>query len=115
MPGFQQVWQELLHGAQQKETAFLEELILPIQIWWKKESYYIGKAAITKNTSDLVVIDWRALIASVYYESSLGPCTYSVKGEGAYETELSRKTYHEIENDDLKDFYDSDVVAMMIC
>ena len=37
------------------------------------ESYYIGRIGIAKNASEPVVLDWRAPIASVYYESNMGP------------------------------------------
>lgn len=77
----------------------------------KPECYYIGKSVIAKDAAAPEVIDWRAPIASVYYEKALGACTYSVKGEGAFAIELSRKRTYEIEKDELKDFYDSDVVA----
>lgn len=76
-----------------------------------EEAYYIGRAVIAEDATKPDVIDWRAPIASVYYEKSLGKCKYSVKGEGAYEIDLTRKRTYEIENDELKDFYDSDVVA----
>ena len=77
----------------------------------KNECYYIGKSVIAEDAAKPRVIDWRAPIASVYYEKTLGACTYSVKGEGAFEIDLSRKRTYEIENDELKDFYDTDVVA----
>ena len=57
------------------------------------------------------VIDWRAPIASVYYDAALGDVSYSVKGEGRFDITLSRKRTYEIEQNQLKDFYDSDVVA----
>ena len=75
------------------------------------ESYYIGRVGIAKNNSEPVVLDWRAPIASVYYESGLGPCQYTVSSEGTFTIELKRKRTYEIENDHLKDFFDSDVVA----
>ena len=77
----------------------------------QEESYYVGRVGITKNGLDPLVIDWRAPVASVYYENSLGPCRYAVKNEGVYEIDLKRKRTYEIEADRLKDFYDSDVVA----
>ncbi|MBP5669287.1 MAG: hypothetical protein J6X14_03160, partial [Lachnospiraceae bacterium] len=55
--------------------------------------------------------DWRAPIASVYYDSKLGETSYSVKGEGKFVIDLRRKRTYEIEDDKLKDFYDSEVVA----
>lgn len=77
----------------------------------EEETCYIGRAGIAKNGSEPVVLDWRAPIASVYYESSMGPCTYTVSSEGTYEMDLVRRRTYEIEQDVLKDFFDSDVVA----
>lgn len=108
---FQQVRQELLRMERSRKKPYFGRIDFTDSTLLKKECYYIGKAAITKDAAELVVIDWRAPIASVYYESSLGACTYSVKGEGAFEIDLSRKRTYEIEHDKLKDFYDSDVVA----
>lgn len=77
----------------------------------KEESYYVGRVGISENTTDPVVIDWRAPLASVYYENHIGRCSYTVKNEGTFEIDLKRKRTYEIENDRLKDFFDSDVVA----
>lgn len=108
---FQQVRQGLLRMERSRKKPYFGRIDFMDTALSKKESFYIGKTAITKDAADLIVIDWRAPIASVYYESSLGTCTYSVKGEGAYEIDLTRKRTYEIEQDELKDFYDSDVVA----
>lgn len=75
------------------------------------ESYYVGRVGIASDKAEPLVIDWRAPLASVYYENSLGKCQYNVSSEGTYEIELTRKRTYEIENDTLKDFFDSDVVA----
>lgn len=108
---FQQVRQELLRMERSRKKPYFGRIDFRDGNLLKQECYYIGKSAISKEAADLIVIDWRAPIASVYYEKSLGVCTYSVKGEGAFEIELSRKRTYEIENDRLKDFFDSDVVA----
>lgn len=76
-----------------------------------EESYYVGRVGISQNGLDPVVIDWRAPVASVYYENALGPCKYVVKNEGTCRIDLKRKRTYEIDNDRLKDFFDSDVVA----
>ena len=60
------------------------------------ESYYIGRVGIAKNNSEPVVLDWRAPIASVYYESGLGPCQYTVSSEGTFTIDLKRKRTYEI-------------------
>lgn len=77
----------------------------------QEESYYVGRVGISRNGSEPVVIDWRAPVASVYYENALGPCQYVVKNEGTCEIELKRKRTYEIAEDKLRDFFDSDVVA----
>lgn len=75
------------------------------------ESYYIGRVGISDEKAEPVVLDWRAPISSVYYENSTGPCSYMVSSEGTFSIDLKRKRTYEIENDHLKDFFDSDVVA----
>ena len=77
----------------------------------QEESYYVGRVGISKEAAEPVVIDWRAPLASVYYENNTGRCTYTVKGEGTFEVDLKRKRTYEIADDRLKDFFDSDVVA----
>ncbi len=76
-----------------------------------EESYYIGRVGIAQPGEEPLVIDWRAPAASVYYESTAGPCSYVVKDEGVYEIDLKRKRTYEIAQDRLIDVYDSDVVA----
>ena len=80
------------------------------------ESYYVGRVGISPDGVEQLVIDWRAPMASVYYENALGNCTYEVKDTVENETkvheiDLLRKRTYEIENDTLVDFFDSDVVA----
>lgn len=75
------------------------------------ESYYVGRVGITKTGAEPVVIDWRAPVASVYYENATGICTYMVKNEGRHAIDLKRKRTYEIAEDKLVDFFDSDVVA----
>ncbi|MCI5612810.1 MAG: DUF4968 domain-containing protein [Agathobacter sp.] len=75
------------------------------------ETYYIGRVGIAKSPSEPVVIDWRAPIASVYYENNLGPCRYTVSSEGTFEIDLKKKRTYTIEGDKLKEYFDSDVVA----
>ncbi len=82
----------------------------------ESESYYVGRVGISPDGVEQLVIDWRAPMASVYYENALGNCTYEVKDTVENETkvheiDLLRKRTYEIENDKLVDFFDSDVVA----
>lgn len=108
---FKQVRQELLRMERSRRKPYFGRIDFTDTELLKKECYYIGKSAISKEAAAPIVIDWRAPIASVYYEKALGVCTYSVKGEGEFKIDLSRKRTYEIEDDTLKDFFDSDVVA----
>lgn len=108
---FKQAGQDLLRAKRSRKKPYFGRIDFTDKNLSKQECYYIGKSVIARDAAEPEVIDWRAPIASVYYEKSLGFCTYSVKGEGAFEIDLSRKRTYEIENDELKDYYDSDVVA----
>ena len=108
---FKEVTRELNRAAQARRKPYFGRIDFTDPQGEHPESYYIGRSVIAKDPVHPEVIDWRAPIASVYYDSSLGPVTYSVKGEGRFEIDLKRKRTYEIENDTLKDFYDSDVVA----
>ena len=43
------------------------------------ESYYIGRAAISENGYDQLVVDWRSPIAEVYYNQENGRTQYTVE------------------------------------
>ncbi|MBR4607154.1 MAG: AAA family ATPase [Lachnospiraceae bacterium] len=108
---FREANQELRRAAQARKKPYFGRIDFVDETLKKKESYYVGRSVIAKDPAHPEVIDWRAPIASVYYDSSVGMTSYSVKGEGKFEIDLLRKRTYEIENDKLKDFYDSDVVA----
>ena len=36
------------------------------------ENRYIGKHGVTRNADDVVIVDWRAPVSSVYYENEIG-------------------------------------------
>lgn len=72
---------------------------------------YIGKNGIMKDTSTSLIIDWRAPVASIYYDSDIGESSYiSPFGEPIF-VQLNLKRSFEIENGKLLDFYDTDVIA----
>ncbi len=83
------------------------------------ESVYIGKHGVLKDKVNVEVVDWRAPIASVYYENELGEGSYEIPDSNAkdrnkslqYRINLSLKRTYDIEDGVLKGFYDSDVAA----
>ena len=38
----------------------------------QEESYYVGRVGISDKGSEPIVIDWRAPVASIYYENQYG-------------------------------------------
>jgi DNA helicase-2/ATP-dependent DNA helicase PcrA len=74
-------------------------------------SLYLGKNGIRKNTSENMIIDWRAPISSVYYDSDIGESSYQTPFGERIDILLNLKRTYEIAESKLIDFYDSDVIA----
>ena len=108
---FQEVNQDLRRAEQARKKPYFGRIDFQDKQIGRDEAYYIGRSVIARDPAHPEVIDWRAPIAGIYYDSSLGEVAYSVKGEGRYVVDLKRKRTYEIDQDILKDFYDSDVVA----
>lgn len=79
----------------------------------EEESFclYLGKNGIRKNTYDNLIVDWRAPISSVYYDSDIGKSSYLTPFGENIEILLDLKRTYEISDSKLIDFYDSDVIA----
>ena len=108
---FSEVRQDLLRAERARKKPYFGRIDIIDEDNAKKESLYIGKTAVWEDPAVPEVIDWRAPIASVYYDQGLGKCRYTVPFQGKYEVDLARKRTYVIENDSLKEFYDSEVVA----
>ena len=80
--------------------------------WKEKEhdlkEYYIGKCSIIDDDSIVHVIDWRAPVSSLYYDSRIGESSY-IAPDGEIFGELSLKRLYEIENGILNSYNDIDV------
>ena len=75
------------------------------------EALYIGKGSVNKSRTELLVIDWRAPVANIYYENGLGDLTYQVPGYDSRSINLKLKRTYEIQNEQLINYFDSEVVA----
>lgn len=74
-------------------------------------SLYIGKNGISKSSTDIVIVDWRAPVSSVYYDSETGESSYlSPYGDPIYISLHLKRTF-EISDSKLIDYYDTDVIA----
>lgn len=77
----------------------------------KEEQIYIGKNGVFKNKTDVLIADWRAPISSVYYENELGEGEYGLPDEKPISINLQLKRTYDIENGELRGYYDSDVAS----
>lgn len=75
------------------------------------EICYIGKNGITKNQTDVVIVDWRAPVSSVYYENESGEGTYQVPGAEEIHIHLKKKRTYDIQENKLLGFYEDDAAA----
>ena len=108
---FNEVRNELRRAERAGKKPFFGRIDIEDKENKRRETFYIGKTVVAMNPSEPEVIDWRAPISSVYYDHSLGICTYKVPQEGIFKVDLKRKRTYEIEDGAIKDYYDSDVVA----
>jgi len=113
---FQESKRDLLRAIKARKKPYFGRIDFKDAGLSEPESYYVGRVGISPDGVEQLVIDWRAPMASVYYENALGICSYEVKDTVEHETkvheiDLFRKRTYEIEDDKLVDFFDSDIVA----
>ena len=72
------------------------------------DAIYIGIYSLTEEEShEVYVVDWRAPIASLFYQFDVGPGWYEVNGYKT-EVEITRKRQYKIEDGRLLSVYDMD-------
>lgn len=76
----------------------------------KLEKLYIGKVGVMDEDNNNIVIDWRAPVSSMYYDSNIGRASYTAP-EGTCTGELLLKRQYDIENRELKSYQDVDTVS----
>lgn len=76
-----------------------------------EESLYIGKNGVQGPEDAVVVVDWRAPVATVYYENEKGPGAYAVPEGAPMEIDLALKRTFDIEEGQLNGYYDSDIAS----
>lgn len=74
------------------------------------EKIYIGKYGIYDSESKPIVVDWRAPISSLYYDSEVGIASY-VCPEGVISGRLTLKRQFELEDGKLLSYHDVDIVS----
>ena len=74
------------------------------------EELYIGKVGVIDEKNNNIIIDWRAPVSSMYYDSNIGDASYKAP-EGTCTGKLLLKRQYEIENKQLKSYQDVDTVS----
>ena len=75
------------------------------------EEIYIGRYGFrNKKTREYEIYDWRTPIASMFYDSGIGPASYKCPA-GELRGELTCKRQYKIENGELKYCYDTNIAV----
>jgi len=75
-----------------------------------KDICYIGKLGVSDYDNNIITVDWRAPISSLYYDSNIGECSYE-SPDGEIKGNLTLKRQYTIENSKLISFNDVDTVS----
>ena len=77
-----------------------------------RESWYIGKNGISIDRTNLLIVDWRAPVSSVYYENEMGTGVYQPADDGEpVEIDLTKKRTYDVSGDRMLGYYDNDAVS----
>lgn len=77
----------------------------------KAENLYIGKMALIRDEDqELIIVDWRAPVANLYYEGRLGDASYQ-SPDGDISGRLMLKRQFSIEEGKLKEIFDIDITT----
>ena len=74
------------------------------------EKLYIGKMSLMKDDKEMVIVDWRAPVANLYYESRLGKASYLCP-QGRMEGKMSLKRQFTINQGKLQEIFDIDITT----
>lgn len=76
-----------------------------------EEKLYIGKMSLSRDEDqELIIIDWRAPIANLYYDGRLGKASYECP-DGKIDGEIKLKRQFTIENGELNGIFDIDITT----
>lgn len=75
-----------------------------------KDICYIGKLGVTDYDNNIITVDWRAPISSLYYDSNVGDAKY-ISPDGLISGKLLLKRQYTIENSKLINYNDVDTVS----
>ncbi|QAA35126.1 RNA polymerase recycling motor HelD [Clostridium manihotivorum] len=77
----------------------------------KLQQLYIGKVSLMDdNTNEMIIVDWRSPVATLYYEGRLGEAQYQCE-DGVISGNISIKRQYSIEKSQIKEIYDIDITT----
>jgi DNA helicase-2/ATP-dependent DNA helicase PcrA len=108
----QQGYQLKLHNL---ESARSKPYFARVDFWeagkTKTDRLYLGKMCLMRETDrELIIVDWRAPVANLYYEGRLGATKYLCP-EGVIHGQLSLKRQFSIADAELQDIFDIDIAT----
>ncbi len=90
------------------ESPYFAKIQLQFDPSEEPESYYIGRAAISENGYDQMVVDWRSPIAEVYYNQESGPTHYTVE-DREIPVDLQLRRQFNLKKNELISYFDTQV------
>ena len=90
------------------ESPYFAKIQLQFDPSEEPESYYIGRAAISENGYDQMVVDWRSPIAEVYYNQETGHTHYTVE-DREIPVDLQLRRQFDIEKEKLISYFDTQI------
>jgi Superfamily I DNA and RNA helicases len=77
----------------------------------KTEKLYIGKMSLVRDEDQqIIIVDWRAPVANLYYEGRLGDSAYACP-DGMVEGQLKLKRQFSINSGNLQEIFDIDITT----
>ena len=88
-----------------KDAPYFARIDFKEQNETEEKQYYLGKVGLVDDNANQYIVDWRAPIANLYYDSALGESEYQTKKE-TFKGELKLKRVFSIKNSELESFMD---------
>ena len=88
------------------ESPYFAEIRLKYEEDEEPENYYIGRAAVSENGYEQMVIDWRSPIAEVYYNQEIGHTSYMVE-DREIPVDLQMRRQFDITRNKLNAYFDT--------
>ena len=90
------------------ESPYFAKIQLQFSEGEAPESYYIGRAAISENKYDQMVVDWRSPIAEVYYNQEFGHTSYTVE-DREIPVDLQLRRQFDLNKNQLISYFDTQI------